>query len=77
LLSAGRTEEQHLSELQQLLKTEVRVEDVVVDLKEVRLVRPASVRFLADCESKGIKLRSCPAYIREWLDAGSGEGSEP
>jgi len=39
---SGRTEEQHLSELQQLLKTEVRVEDVVVDLKEVRLVRPAS-----------------------------------
>jgi len=39
---SGRTEEQHLSELQQLLKTEVRVEDVVVDLKEVRLGGPAS-----------------------------------
>jgi len=37
VLSAAAPKSSNLSELQQLLKTEVRVEDVVVDLKEVRL----------------------------------------
>lgn len=73
---SGRIEEQHLSELQQLVKTEAGVQDVVVDLEEVRLVDRGAVRFLADCESKGIKLRNCPAYIREWLDTGRGASHE-
>jgi len=25
------------------------------------------VRFLSDCESKGIELVNCPLYIREWI----------
>jgi len=74
---SGRTEEQHLSELQQLsrqksgLKTSCRSKRG----KAGGTGEPSD--FLLTASPKGIKLRSCPTYIREWLDAGSGEGSEP
>ena len=42
--------------------------DVVLDLKEIRLVDRDAVLFLARCESAGVDLDNCPAYIREWID---------
>jgi hypothetical protein len=41
---------------------------VVIDLDEVGLVDRATVNLLVLCEGKGIELRNCPAYIREWID---------
>ena len=67
---SGRLEEQHISELNQLFETEVDVEGFAFDLKEVRLVDRQILRFLADSESRGIELRNCPGYVREWLEAG-------
>jgi hypothetical protein len=26
------------------------------------------VKFLRSCESDGMKLENCPAYVREWMD---------
>lgn len=40
---------------------------VVLDMAEVTLVDVEAVRFLNGCETQGIELRHCPAYIREWL----------
>ena len=40
---------------------------LAIDLKQVVLADREAVRFLAACESKGTELRSCPAYIREWV----------
>jgi anti-anti-sigma regulatory factor len=40
---------------------------LIVDLREVQLVDESAVRFLAECESKGIVLRHCAQYIREWI----------
>jgi hypothetical protein len=37
----------------------------------VRLVDREAVRFLASCEARGIRLTSCPPYIREWIEKGS------
>ena len=43
---------------------------LTLDLDEVRLVDRESVRFLASCEARGIQLKNCPFYIREWIETG-------
>jgi hypothetical protein len=40
---------------------------VVLEMAEVTLVDVEAVRFLSACETQGIELRHCPAYIREWI----------
>lgn len=40
---------------------------VAVALAEVELVDRDAVKLLAEAEAKGIELKSCPAYIREWI----------
>jgi hypothetical protein len=40
---------------------------VAVELAEVELVSRDAVKLLAQAEAEGIELRSCPAYIREWI----------
>ena len=64
-------------ELQKLIEAEAEVASTTLDLQEVRLVDREAVRFLAACEARGIKLRSCPAYIREWIETGSDISHEP
>ena len=73
---SGRIEEKHVSELQELLQAEPRNKVITLDLGEVVLADRESVRFLAACEAGGIKLRHCPPYIREWIDAGREIGHE-
>ena len=63
----GRIQAEQLPELQALLKAESPDKGVVLDLKEVRLVDRDVVRFLADREAEGTKLRNCSAYLREWI----------
>jgi hypothetical protein len=36
-----------------------------------------TVRFLAACEARGIKLANCPSYVREWIERGSDTNHEP
>jgi hypothetical protein len=38
----------------------------VLELKE--LFDRDAVRFLKVCETDGMKLENCPAYVREWID---------
>jgi aminoglycoside phosphotransferase len=76
-LLSGRIEGAHVSELQQLLDAETRVASLTIDLQEVRLVDREAVRFLAVCEARGIKLKSCPPYVREWIERGSDTNHEP
>ena len=40
---------------------------VAIDLAEVELVSRDAVKLLVQVEDEGIELRSCPAYIREWI----------
>lgn len=40
---------------------------VAIALAEVQLVDRDAVKLLAQAEAKGIELKSCPAYIREWI----------
>jgi hypothetical protein len=36
-------------------------------MEHVTLVDVDGVRFLSDCESRGIELVHCPPYVREWI----------
>jgi hypothetical protein len=67
---SGRIEEKHVSELQTLLESEGAVAEITLDLQEVRLVDREVVRFLAACEARGIRLKNCPSYVREWIETG-------
>jgi hypothetical protein len=71
----GRIEEEQLSELEMLLKSEDG--SIVLDLADVRLVHREAVRFLSKCEDGGIELRNCPSYVREWIEKGRGQQHEP
>ncbi len=63
----GRIQAEQISELQALLKSESPGHTLVVDLKDVRLVDRDAVRFLAEIEAQGGRLRNCSAFVREWI----------
>ena len=64
--AVGRLEAPDLAELKAQLGAAGTV--TVMDLGEVSLVSIEVVRFLEACESQGIHLLNCAAYIRQWID---------
>jgi hypothetical protein len=40
---------------------------IILDLSEVMLADRDAAMFLAVCRLKGIVLRNCPAFLREWV----------
>jgi hypothetical protein len=64
---SGRIEAEDVAELQRLCRSETDDHNLVLDLGDVRLVNRDAIKFLADCEANGTKLRNCPAYVREWI----------
>jgi STAS domain len=67
---SGRIEETEVPDLKDLVEAESAA-GITIDLDEVRLVDRQAVQFLAACETRGITLRNCPAYIREWIEKGA------
>ena len=64
---SGRMDSEDVGELEALLRSEGKGRSVVLDLKDLTLVDRGAVRFLASCEADSIKIKNCPAYIREWI----------
>ena len=64
---SGRMDSTNLPELKNLIDAEATDLRRALDLKELILVDRDAVRFLKLCESNGIELRNCSAYIREWI----------
>ena len=64
---SGRVHEENLAELKDLFRLEAQGRLIVLDLRDLTLVDREAVRFLERCDSNGIKLKNCPAYIREWM----------
>jgi anti-anti-sigma regulatory factor len=62
----GRIRAEDVSELKAQISASVP--KVVLELGEVSLVDVDAVRFLGNCESEGIQLLNCLAYIRKWID---------
>jgi len=67
LTVSGHMNSTNLIELKNLIDTETTVRPMALDLKELILVDREAVTFLKGCESKGIELRNCSAYIRQWI----------
>jgi len=63
----GRIQAEQVSELQTLVRSELPGHNLVLDLKEVKLVDRDAVRFLTQIEAQGTRLRNCSAFIREWI----------
>lgn len=49
---------------------------VTLDLEELDLVDIEAVRFLNACESAGVSILHCSAYIREWMQQERGQPKE-
>ena len=64
---AGRMDAEQVAEMEALLGSEASTREIVLDLKDLTLVDRDAVRFLERCEADRIKLKNCPAYIREWI----------
>ena len=60
----GRMRAEHLDEMRRQIAASA---PSALEMKEVTLVDAEVVRFLGACESEGIHLENCSAYIREWI----------
>ena len=64
---SGRMDSETVAELRTLISVEADGKHIVLDLTELTLVHEDAIRFLAGCETDGIQLKNCPAYVREWI----------
>ena len=65
---SGRMQTDDIEQFRQLLADEAPGRPVMFDLRHLTLVNQDAVTFLAECDERGIKLESCPLYIRNWID---------
>jgi hypothetical protein len=56
-----------IAELERVFRSEANGCHLVLDLKDLTLANQDAINFLERCEAGGIKLKNCPAYIREWI----------
>jgi anti-anti-sigma regulatory factor len=63
----GRIQAEQIPELIALLKSESPRQEIGIDLKNVKLIDRDAVRFLAQLEAAGARLRNCSGFIREWI----------
>jgi anti-anti-sigma regulatory factor len=66
LIVSGRIDAEQLTDLRRSIETEP-ARELLLDLNEVSLVDVEVVQFLRHCETRGIRLVHCPAYVREWM----------
>jgi len=63
----GRIQAEQIPEVKALLGSDLTDHKLVLDLTDVKLVDRDAVRFLAQIEAEGARLRNCSAFIREWI----------
>jgi hypothetical protein len=64
----GRTDVENVADLKALFGSAPKGRHIVMDLKDdLTLVDREAVKFLGLCEAGSIKIKNCPAYIREWI----------
>ena len=64
---SGELDNEHMEFLNGLLDGEKR--SILLDLRDVTLVRRKGVEFLARLEATGVGIINCPEYVRTWIDA--------
>lgn len=64
---SGRMEDEHMTQLKALIRSEANERNVVLDRKNLTLAGQKDITFLERCEADGITLRHCAPYVREWI----------
>ena len=64
---SGQMDSECVAQLKTLFTVETEELHIALDLSELTLVDEDAVHFLASCETDGVELKNCPAYIREWI----------
>jgi len=64
---SGRMAAENVAELKTLFESEAEDRPIILDLENITLVDRDAVKFLGRCEADSIRLKNCPAYIREWI----------
>jgi anti-anti-sigma regulatory factor len=65
---SGRIDTPAIAELRRLFELQADHRDIILDLKDVRVIDRDVIAFLAHCEADGVKIENCPPYIREWME---------
>jgi anti-anti-sigma regulatory factor len=65
---SGQIDTQAIAELTRLIDFETDLPDIVLDLKDVRVIDREAVRFFMRYEQCGVRLENCTPYIREWIE---------
>jgi ABC-type transporter Mla MlaB component len=64
---SGEIGEQQIAELEALIRSEERGSVIALDLKDVTLADREAISLLERCETQGVLLENCPAYVRDWI----------
>ena len=64
---SGRMDEEHIAELEALIRSETNERRIVLNLKDLTLAGQEAISFLERCEADGVTLMNCAAYVREWI----------
>ena len=64
---SGRMDAENVADVKTSFGSDVNGRRILLDLRDLTLVDRDAVRFLADCETDGVQIINCPAYIREWI----------
>ena len=62
---SGHIQSEHVNTIQELIAREVG--QIGLDLDELTLVDRDAVSYFALCELRGIELRNCPPFLRDWV----------
>ena len=72
---SGEMEIGHVTRLQEFIVEESH-DRITLDLKDITIADRVAVRFLAEAESRGIRVTNCPEYVRSWIAAEKKLGTE-
>ena len=70
---SGLLDLEGFAELQKHIERTANGHQITFDLLDIQLVDRNAVSKLAACQSTGVEVRNCPAYVRDWM---SREGSK-
>jgi hypothetical protein len=71
---SGRIDEDHLAQLRSEIEKSGDVSKL--DLRDINLVDRSSIRFLIQCESRGIELLNRPLFVQEWMSRERKQGPQ-
>ena len=69
---SGQMDEEDIVQLETLIRSEENGRRIVLDLRDLTLVGRDAISFLERLEAKGIALKNCPGYVREWITRSRG-----